>query len=197
MAQARIALRVDDLYQLYVNGELVGGYGPYYSTPLGGSSTNIGEGAWNGSSDVVAAANATNATLKLGTQIQNDGTSLTKQFTGEMADVRIWNTTRTDAQIADNMNTVIVGDESGEVAEREVGGARCRRGHERWLYRCMAASTPCSRIISTASAASWMATSSNSRSRLPGRRSTWSFPDWVPGGLPTPIRTRRNSSVRS
>ena len=74
-------------------------------------------------------------------------------------------------------------------------GHRPSRGHHvaRRLNRFIATSTPSARIVSTASAASSTTTSSSARSALPGRRSTWSVPSIRPGGLPTPMRTRRKS----
>ncbi len=72
--------------------------------------------------------------------------------------------------------------------ERNDGGNRDQR---RELKRCMAASTPSAMIISTASAASTIATSSTSRWRFGIFASTWTLPTWELSGLPTPMRTRR------
>lgn len=82
-------------YTVFINGEAV--------------ST----GTYSNTLDVVSAATATNATFKIGTQIDTDGSSLTRTFTGDIADVRVWNTVRTDQQIADHYNQAIAGDEGG------------------------------------------------------------------------------------
>ncbi len=82
-------------YTVFINGEAV--------------ST----GTYSDSLDVVSAATATNATFKIGTQIDTDGASLTRTFTGDIADVRVWNTVRTDQQIADYHDQSIAGDVGG------------------------------------------------------------------------------------
>jgi len=82
-------------YTVFINGEAV--------------ST----GTYSNTLDVVSAATATNATFKIGSQIDTDGTSLTRTFTGDIADVRVWNTVRTDQQIADYHDQSIAGDEGG------------------------------------------------------------------------------------
>ena len=58
------------------------------------------------------------------------------------------------------------------------------------LNRFIASATPIVAMASTASAASSTAAPRISRSAEPGRRSTWSAPMRLPGGLPIPIRTR-------
>src|SRR5262249_55598516 len=63
------------------------------------------------------------------------------------------------------------------------------------LKRFIAASTPSSAIVSTASAACSTVTSTSARSRLLNRFSTWSAPRSFDTGLPTPRRTRRKSWV--
>ena len=69
--------------------------------------------------------------------------------------------------------------------------AAARRARQPWLNCCMAASTPDAAIASTASAASWQAMSSSTRSALPTLDSTQSAPrSGPPGGRPTPMRTR-------
>src|SRR5690606_5938968 len=65
------------------------------------------------------------------------------------------------------------------------------QGHGREWNRCIATVIPDSRMVSTASAATWTDTSSTSRSRRGTRWSTWPAPCSLLGGLPTPMRTRR------
>ena len=49
------------------------------------------------------------STLHIGTEAL--GTALTDKFDGQMSDIRIWNTARTDQEIADNFNETLVGDQ--------------------------------------------------------------------------------------
>ncbi len=53
------------------------------------------------------------STYSLGAR--NDGSNVTNHLDGQLDELRIWNTTRTQTQISDNMNTELVGNESGLV----------------------------------------------------------------------------------
>ena len=80
------------------------------ANPAGGDEVRLLiDGAVVGTGNPSASLAASSADLIVGGV---DG-STTENFTGDIAEVRVWNTARTDSDIIDNMRTELDGDESG------------------------------------------------------------------------------------